>query len=59
MHDEILTQLTNDIVFRLRLQHRVFRATVGVNENVIVDSLYSEAADEIERLRIELETYRA
>ena len=46
-----MSELTNDIAFRLRLQHGVFRATVGVNQTVIIDTLYSEAADEIERLR--------
>ena len=51
MIEDIVTQITNDIAFRLRAQHGAFRAIVGVNQTVIIDTLYSEAADEIESLR--------
>lgn len=42
---------SDEIVTRLREQHASFRVAVGVNQNIVLDSLYTEAADEIERLR--------
>lgn len=43
--------VSDDIVTRLRNEHGKFRVVVGVNEHIVVEALYSEAADEIERLR--------
>ena len=54
MTDDLITQIMNDIVTRLRVQDSAFRMVVGVNDSVLVGSIYSEAADEIERLRAEL-----
>lgn len=46
--------MADDIVTRLREQHASCRVVVGVNQNIVLDSLYTEAADEIERLRTTL-----
>lgn len=43
--------MSDDIVTRLRVKESTFRMVVGVNDSVLVESIYSEAADEIERLR--------
>lgn len=44
--------MTDDIVIRLRGKHGLwFRTVVGVHESIILETIYGEAADEIERLR--------
>ena len=50
--------VTDDIVTRLREEHANFRVVVGVNQNIVLNSLYTEAADEIERLRAELKRWQ-
>ena len=53
MSDEILTQLTNDIAFRLRLQAKVSNLYEIHHPHMVrVPTIYEEAADEIERLRL-------
>lgn len=44
--------MADDIVTRLREHHDSFRMAVGVNDAFILETIYGEAADEIERLRI-------
>lgn len=52
MTDDILTQLTNDIAFRLRLQAKVSNLYEIQHPHMVrVPTIYEEAADEIERLR--------
>jgi hypothetical protein len=43
--------MTDDIVTRLRDKQGLFRVAVGVNQNFILNTIYNEAADEIEHLR--------
>jgi len=50
--DNLLAQIANDITVRLRVKARHVRLVLGVNENIIIDSLEDEAAKEIENLRI-------
>ena len=55
MSDEILTQLTNDIAFRLRLQAKVSNLYEIHHPHMVhVPTIYEEAADEIERLRLNI-----
>lgn len=55
MSDEILTQLTNDIAFRLRLQANVSNLYEIHHPHMVrVPTIYEEAADEIERLRLDI-----
>lgn len=55
MSDEILTQLTNDIAFRLRLQAKISNLyEINHPHLVRVPTIYEEAADEIERLRLDI-----
>lgn len=52
MTDDILTQLQNDVAFRLRLQAEVSNLYEIRHPHMVrVPTLYEEAADEIERLR--------
>lgn len=52
MTDDILTQLQNDVAFRLRLQAQVSNLYEIRHPHMVrVPTLYEEAADEIERLR--------
>ena len=52
MTDDIVTQLTNDIVFRLRVQAKVSNLYEIRHPHMVrVPTIYEEAADEIERLR--------
>ena len=52
MSDDIVTQLTNDIAFRLRVQAKVSNLyEIRHPHRVRVPTIYEEAADEIERLR--------
>ena len=52
MNDDIVTQLTNDIAFRLRLQAKISNLyEIQQLHMVRVPTIYEEAADEIERLR--------
>lgn len=56
MGDDILTQLQNDIVFRLRLQAKVSNLYEIQHPHMVrIPTIYEEAADEIERLRIEVQ----
>lgn len=59
MSDDILTQLTSDIAFRLRLQAKISNLYEIQHPHMVrVPTIYEEAADEIERLRkiiVELE----
>jgi hypothetical protein len=51
--DDILTQIQNDIAFRLRLQAKVSNLyKIERPHTVRIPTIYEEAADEIERLRI-------
>ena len=50
--------MIDDIVTRLRDKASQIRCVVGVNTSVIIPMLELEAADEIERLRKELEIYK-
>lgn len=59
MADDILTELQNDIAFRLRLQAQVSNLYEIHHPHMIrVPTIYEEAADEIERLRADLENVR-
>lgn len=49
--------MTDDIVSRLRGAAAGFRIAVGTNDSFTFPTLHSEAADEIERLRAELQSY--
>ena len=52
MADEILTQIQNDIAFRLRLQAKVSNLYEYQHPHLVrVPTIYEEAAEEIERLR--------
>ena len=52
MSDDIVTQLTNDIAFRLRVQAKVSNLYEIRHPHMVrVPTIYEEAADEIERLR--------
>ena len=52
MTDDIVTQLTNDIAFRLRVQAKVSNLYEIRHPHMVrVPTIYEEAADEIERLR--------
>lgn len=52
----ILTELTNDIAFRLRLQAKVSNLYEIQHPHMVrIPTIYEEAADEIERLRAELQ----
>jgi len=52
MADDIVTRLTNDIAFRLRLQAKVSNLYEIQHPHMVrVPTIYEEAADEIERLR--------
>ena len=52
MSDDIVTQLQNDIAFRLRLQAKVSNLYEIQHPHMVrVPTIYEEAADEIERLR--------
>lgn len=52
MSDDIVTQLTNDIAFRLRLQAKISNLYEIQHPHMVrVPTIYEEAADEIERLR--------
>lgn len=53
---DILTQLTNDIAFRLRLQAKVSNLYEIQHPHMVrIPTIYEEAADEIERLRTQLQ----
>ena len=55
MTDDIVTRLTNDIAFRLRLQAKVSNLYEIQHPHMVrIPTIYEEAADEIERLRKEL-----
>lgn len=47
--------VTEDIVTRLRGKHGLWFLSVGVNESIIFETIYGEAADEIERLRRQIQ----
>jgi hypothetical protein len=49
--EDLLAQIANDITVRLRVKARHVRLVLGVNENIVIDSLEDEAAKEIESLR--------
>lgn len=52
MSDNIVTQLQNDVAFRLRLQAKVSNLYEIQHPHMVrVPTIYEEAADEIERLR--------
>jgi|688.fasta_scaffold1155701_1 hypothetical protein len=56
MADDILTQLQNDIAFRLRLQAKVSNLYQIHHPHMVrVPTIYEEAADEIERLRLDVQ----
>ncbi len=56
MTDDILTQLQNDIAFRLRLQAKVSNLYQIHHPHMVrVPTIYEEAADEIERLRLDVQ----
>lgn len=56
MADDILAQLQKDIAFRLRLQAQVSNLYEIHHPHMIrVKTIYEEAADEIERLRLKCE----
>ena len=55
MSDDILTRLTKDIAFRLRLQAQVSNLYEIHHPHMVrVPTIYEEAADEIERLRLDV-----
>jgi hypothetical protein len=59
MTDDILTQLQNDIAFRLRLQAKVSNLYDYNHPHMVrVPTIYEEAADEIERLRLDVQDLR-
>ena len=59
MIDDILTRLTHDIAFRLRLQAKVSNLYQIQHPHMVrIPTIYEEAADEIEDLRAELEEFR-
>jgi hypothetical protein len=56
MTDDILTQLQNDIAFRLRLQAKLSNLYQIHHPHMVrVRTIYEEAADEIERLRLDVQ----
>ena len=56
MTENILTQLQNDIAFRLRLQAKVSNLYEIRHPHMVkVPTIYEEAADEIERLRLHVD----
>lgn len=54
MTDDLIEQITNDITTRLRVKARHVRLVLGFNEAIVLGSLEEEAANEIERLRLEI-----